>query len=254
MKTKDSGAGVAPWGNKVPEATLAFWLIKMMSTTVGETAADFLNADLGFGLAGTSAVVGVLFFVALFVQMSARSYHPVRYWTTVLLISVFGTLITDNLTDVLGVPLAWSTSAFLVLLLAVFSVWYAREKTLSIHHVDTPAREGFYWLAILATFALGTAAGDWFSEGLQLGYGASAILFGTAIAAVAFIYYVLDSPPVLCFWIAYVLTRPLGASIGDGMAQARDAGGLGLGTTVTSVIFLAVIVLFVAGSAIRHRR
>ncbi len=241
------------WTNKVPQVTLVFWLIKMMSTTVGETAADFLNADLGFGLAGTSLVVGVLLLAALYFQMRATAHQPLRYWAAVLFISVFGTLITDNLTDVLAVPLAWSTAAFLLLLLAVFALWFAREHTLSIHHVDTPAREAFYWLAILATFALGTAAGDWFAEGLHLGYWPSAAIFGTAIGVVALAYYALKASPVWCFWIAYVLTRPLGASIGDGLAQAREDGGLGLGTTLTSVIFLVMIVALVAALSRRGR-
>ncbi|WP_075259726.1 COG4705 family protein [Herbaspirillum camelliae] len=230
------------WSNKVPEATLVFWLIKMMSTTVGETAADFLNADLGFGLGGTSIVVGILFAVALYFQMSSRSYSPIRYWITVLFISVFGTLITDNLTDVLGVPLAWSTVGFSALLLTVFGIWFARERTLSIHHVDSPTRECFYWLAILATFALGTAAGDWFSEGLQLGYGVSAAIFGAAIALVALLHYRFNLSAVVSFWIAYILTRPLGASVGDGLAQEKGNGGLGFGTTGTSVIFMLMII------------
>lgn len=233
------------WTNKVPAATLVFWLIKMMSTTVGETAADFLNADLGFGLGGTSIVVGFLFAVALFYQMSSRSYSPFRYWTTVLFISVFGTLITDNLTDVLGLPLAWSTLGFSILLLAVFALWFTRERTLSIDHVNSPARESYYWLAILATFALGTAAGDWFSEGLQLGYGVSAAIFGAAIALVALLHYQFKLPAVPSFWIAYILTRPLGASVGDGLAQAKGDGGLGLGTTGTSVMFIVMIIGFV---------
>lgn len=242
------------WLNKVPEVTLAFWLVKMMSTTVGETAADFLNVNLNFGLTGTSIVVGLLFAIALFWQMRARRYVPARYWLTVVLISVFGTLITDNLTDHFGVPLAVSTGLFSLALIATFAVWYAKEKTLSIHAVDTVGREAFYWTAILATFALGTAAGDWVAEGLNLGYAHAAWLFGGMIAATALAYYVFKANAVACFWIAYVLTRPLGAAFGDLLSQPADNGGLGLGTTGTSIVFLTAILLLVFAMARASRR
>lgn len=238
-------ASLRPLLNKVPEVTLSFWLIKMMSTTVGETAADFLNADLGLGLTGTSVVTGALLAIVLAFQLRARRYVPVRYWTTVVLVSVFGTLITDNLSDNLGVPLAVSTGAFTLALLGVFAVWHARERTLSIHHIDTRSREIWYWLAILATFALGTAAGDWFAEGLRLGYAHSALTFGGAIAAIAFARYALRADAVVCFWLAYVLTRPLGASLGDLLSQQPASGGLGMGATRTSLLFAAAIVTLV---------
>lgn len=234
------------WLNKVPEATLLFWLIKMMSTTVGETAADYLNFDLGFGLVGTSAAMAALLAVSLFFQLRARRYVPALYWLAVVFISVFGTLVTDNLSDNLGVPLAASTIAFSLALIATFAVWYARERTLSIHAVDSLPRELFYWTAILFTFALGTAAGDWAAEGLSLGYAHSAWIFGGAIAAVALAYYLFKANAVACFWIAYVLTRPFGASCGDLLSQPVSNGGLGLGTTGTSALFLAAIVALVA--------
>lgn len=234
-----------PLLNKVPEVTLSFWLIKMMSTTVGETAADFLNADLGFGLRGTSVVTGALLAVVLALQLRARRHVPALYWSTVVLVSVFGTLITDNLSDNLGVPLAASTGAFTLALLGVFAVWFARERTLSIHHIDTRARELYYWAAILATFALGTAAGDWFAEGLRLGYAHAALTFGAAIVAIALARHVFRANAVLCFWLAYVLTRPLGASLGDLLAQEPSGGGLGLGATRTSLLFAVAIVTLV---------
>ncbi len=234
-----------PLLNKVPEVTLSFWLIKMMSTTVGETAADFLNADLGFGLRGTSVVTGALLAVVLALQLRARRHVPALYWSTVVLVSVFGTLITDNLSDNLGVPLAASTGAFTLALLGVFAIWFARERTLSIHHIDTRARELYYWAAILATFALGTAAGDWFAEGLRLGYAHAALTFGAAIAAIALARHVFRANAVLCFWLAYVLTRPLGASLGDLLAQEPSGGGLGLGATRTSLLFAVAIVTLV---------
>ncbi|MBI1205430.1 MAG: hypothetical protein GC182_23245 [Rhodopseudomonas sp.] len=234
------------WLNKVPEVTLIFWLVKMMSTTVGETAADYLNADLHFGLTATSIVTGVLLAGALALQLRASRYIPSLYWLVVLLVSVFGTLITDNLTDKLDVPLALSTGVFGLALLATFAIWYARERTLSIQSIDTPTRETFYWIAILFTFALGTAAGDWIAESLGLGFAFSALLFGGLIAATAFARFALRADSVICFWVAYVLTRPLGASCGDLLSQSTDNGGLGLGTTGTSALFLAVIVGLVA--------
>lgn len=235
------GSTAPHWLNKVPEVTVIFWIIKMMSTTVGETAADFLNADLHFGLTGTSLVTGVLLAVALYFQVRARRYVPSLYWTAVLFISVFGTLVTDNLSDNFGVSLALSTGLFSAALIATFIVWYAQERTLSIQAIDTVKRELFYWTAILFTFALGTAAGDWVAESLGLGYAVSALLFGGLIAATAFAHYALRANTVSCFWIAYVLTRPLGASCGDLLSQSTDNGGLGLGATGTSALFLVTI-------------
>ncbi len=230
------------WRNKVPEITLLFWIIKMMSTTVGETAADFLNADLHFGLIGTSNVMGVLLIISLFFQIRAKSYSPPLYWISVVFISVFGTLITDNLSDNLGVPLAGSTCAFATALIATFAIWYAEEKTLSIHSIDSVKRELFYWTAILFTFALGTAAGDWAAEGLNIGYTNAALLFGGLIAATAISYYAFEINAVACFWIAYVLTRPFGASCGDLLSQPISNGGMGMGTVSTSILFLATII------------
>ncbi|RZU66724.1 putative membrane-anchored protein [Microterricola gilva] len=239
--------------SKVPQVTLAFWVIKVFSTTVGETAADYLNSELGLGLAMTSLVVGALFLISLAVQFATRRYSPSAYWSTVVLISVVGTLITDNLTDVAGVPLLASTLAFSALLAATFTAWYSSEKTLSIHSIVTPRREAFYWLAILFTFALGTAVGDLLGEALGLGYLVSAVLFAVAIAVVAVAFFAFKANAVLCFWIAYVLTRPLGASLGDLASQAPSDGGMGLGTTVTSAIFLVVIVALVGYLTVKIR-
>lgn len=240
--------------NKVPEVTALFWIIKMMSTTVGETAADFLNTDLHFGLTVTSVVMGVLLALALFFQIRAKRFVPSLYWTSVVFISVFGTLLTDNLSDHLGVPLAVSTGVFGVALITTFAVWYAKEKTLSIHAVDSVKRELFYWVAILFTFALGTAAGDWVAEGLRLGYAHSALVFGGLIAATALAHYAFKANAVACFWIAYVLTRPLGASCGDLLSQPATNGGLGLGTIGTSTLFLVTIMGLVAYLSAAQKR
>jgi uncharacterized membrane-anchored protein len=232
--------------SKVPEVTVYFWLIKVLGTTVGETAADFLNDTLGFGLTYTTVVVGLLLVAALVLQFRARRYVPALYWLVVVLISVAGTLITDNLTDALGVPLEVTTIVFAVALAVTFTAWYASERTLSIHSITSTRREAWYWLAILFTFALGTAAGDLVAESFNLGYGVSALLFGAAIAVVAVAHYGFKLGAVLSFWIAYILTRPLGASLGDLLSQSRDDGGLGLGTTATSAIFVIAIVALVS--------
>ncbi|MFJ2344103.1 COG4705 family protein [Streptomyces antimycoticus] len=227
--------------NKVPEVTVYFWVIKVLCTTVGETAADLLSEKAGLGLTGVSALMSALLAVVLVVQFRTQSYRAGVYWPVVALISVVGTLISDNLTDNLGVPLETSTTVFAIVLAVVFVLWYRRERTLSIHSVDSTSRESFYWLAVLFTFALGTAAGDLVSERMNLGYWLSAVLFALAIAAVAVAHFSLGLDAVWSFWIAYILTRPLGASVGDYLSQPTGDGGLGLGTVVTSVLFLAVI-------------
>jgi uncharacterized membrane-anchored protein len=239
--------------NKVPEVTLYFWIIKVMCTTVGETAADNLNTNLNLGLTNTTYVMGALLLAVLVFQFRARKYIPGVYWLAVVLISVVGTLITDNLTDNFGVPLETTTIIFSIALAAIFAAWYATEKTLSIHSIFTTRREGFYWLAILFTFALGTAAGDLAAERLQLGYWPSAVMFGALIAIVAVAHYRFKLNAVLAFWVAYILTRPLGASIGDYLSQARADGGLGLGTTGTSALFLVTILGVVVFLTITRR-
>jgi uncharacterized membrane-anchored protein len=231
--------------NKVPEITLYFWIIKILCTTVGETASDYLATNLNIGLTNTTFITGSVLLAVLFVQFRTRRYVPAIYWLAVVLISVVGTQITDYLVDNLGVTLPTTTVVFSVVLAAVFIAWYASERTLSIHTIYTTRREGFYWLAILFTFALGTAAGDLTAERLNLGYWVSALIFAALIAAVTLAHFRFQLNAVLAFWIAYILTRPLGASLGDYLSQPRADGGLGLGTTVTSVIFLSAILAVV---------
>jgi uncharacterized membrane-anchored protein len=240
--------------NKVPEVVFVFWVIKIMCTTVGESAADYVNDTLGFGLTNTTYVAGGLLAILLAVQFRLRRYVPVVYWSAVVVISVFGTLITDNLTDGHNVPLTVTTPIFALILAVVFGVWYGFERTLSIHTIITTRREAFYWLAILFTFALGTAAGDLVAEKADLGYGVSILIFGAVIAVIAFAHYGLKVNAVLTFWLAYIMTRPLGASIGDFLSQKDPKyGGLGLGTTVTSYMFLGCILALVLYLTITRR-
>jgi uncharacterized membrane-anchored protein len=231
--------------NKVPQVALGFWIIKILSTTVGETGADFLAVNVGLGTAITGGAMATLLAIALAAQVRARRYVPWLYWLTVVLVSVVGTQITDMLTDRLGVSLYVSTTVFSVLLIAVFAVWYRIERTLSIQAIDTRRRELFYWAAILCTFALGTAAGDLATEALGLGFQLGIVVFGALIALAALAYW-LGANKVFAFWIAYILTRPLGAALGDFLSQSQTYGGLGLGAMLTSVVFLAVIVVLVA--------
>jgi uncharacterized membrane-anchored protein len=226
--------------NKVPEVTVFFWIIKILCTTVGESLADYINETLGFGLTNTTIVFTVALVAVLVVQFRLNRYVPGPYWLAVVLISVVGTLLTDNLTDARGVPLWVSSTVFAVLLAGVFAAWYARERTLSIHSINTTPRESWYWLVVLVTFALGTAVGDWTLELTGWSPGASILLPAGLIAAVL-VGWRLGMGPVLSFWLAYILTRPLGANIGDYFSADKSEGGLGLGTLVTSVLFLGTI-------------
>jgi len=231
--------------NKVPLVTAFFWIIKIMATTVGETAADYLNFNLKLGLELTSAVMAVLLLVFLFLQFRAKKYIPWLYWINVLLISVAGTLITDNLVDNVGVTLPVTTTIFSVFLGLTFFFWFRSEGTLSIHTINNTKRELFYWLAILFTFALGTSAGDLVAEGFSLGYSVSMLIFSGLIATITFAYYKLGLGEILSFWIIYILTRPLGASFADLVAQSNADGGLGLGMENTSLVFIIIILILV---------
>ena len=226
--------------NKVPEVTVYFWIIKILCTTVGESFADYINSTLGFGLTNTTLVFSAALVIVLVAQFRAREYVPAIYWLAVVLISVVGTLLTDILTDSQGVQLWISSTIFAVLLAAVFGVWYGRERTLSIHSIVTTPREAFYWLTVLVTFALGTAAGDWTLELTGWGPGKS-VLLPAGLIALVFLAWKLGAGPVLSFWLAYILTRPLGANIGDYLSSPSGDGGLGLGTLVTSLLFLGAI-------------
>jgi len=237
------------WLNKVPEVALSFWIIKILSTTVGETGADYLAVNAGLGQGMTRVVMAAFLAVALFLQLRTRRYTPWIYWLTVVLVSIAGTLITDLLTDGLGVSLYSSTAAFAAALATIFFVWYRVERTLSIHDVVTRRRELFYWAAILCTFALGTAAGDLATEALGLGFAWGTVAFG-ALIGVTYAAWRIGANAVLSFWIAYILTRPFGAALGDLLTQARTYGGLGIGAMWTSVLFLWVIVVLVGAEQI----
>jgi len=239
--------------NRVPLVTPDFWLIKLMAVTVGETAADYLALNLGWGLPLTSLVMSVILVAALWMQFAQRRYVPIWYWLAVVLVSIVGTLLTDNLVDNLAVPLEVTTAVCAALLAATFFLWFRSEKTLSIHTIVTTRRESFYWVAILLTFALGTAAGDLVAEKLDVGYLATALIFAVVIGAIAVAYIAFRLNAVLAFWLAYILTRPMGASFGDLLSQPVEYGGLGLGTVLTSLIFLGIIAATIVYMTVTHR-
>jgi len=245
---QDSVNQVRSSPSKVPEVTLTFWVIKILATTVGEIAADFLNTSLGIGLPKTSLIMLALFAGALTYQLLLKKYVASAYWLVIVFISVVGTLITDNLTDGLGVSLIGSSIAFLVALILVFVGWQRQEGTISIHSITNLPREIFYWLAVLFTFALGTATGDLFAEKFELGYLNSGLIFLGAIGIIALLYRIGTIKENIAFWLAYILTRPLGASFGDLLSQAKGEGGLGLGTTTTTIAFVVAIAIAVSMS------
>jgi uncharacterized membrane-anchored protein len=244
-RASETGSRLGPMLNKVPEVTLYFWVIKILATTVGETFADYLNSTIGIGLTGTTLIMAGFLIVSLVFQFHLRLYVPFVYWLSVVLISVVGTLFSDNLVDNYGVGLPTTTIGFAIMLAIVFAFWYRSEGTLSIHSIVTTRREAYYWLTVLFTFALGTSAGDLTAERLSVGYWQSVVLFGALIAATYIAHLRFGADAILTFWIAYILTRPLGASIGDYLSQPTADGGRGLGTTVTSVVFLATILAVV---------
>ncbi len=240
---------------RVPEVTLVFWIIKTLSTTVGETGADFLAFDLNWGMPLTTVVMTSILVVLLYLQFSKlKRYVPANYWSLVVLMSVVGTLITDILVDLAGVSLVTLSIVFTAMMLAGFYLWYREEGTLSIHSIDTGRREAWYWVVILLAFALGTGVGDLISEHFALGYDKALLLFSGLIATVAVAHYVFKLNAVTAFWFAYVLTRPLGASLGDFMIQAPVDGGLGINMMTINIAFLAAIVSLVGYELFRIRQ
>jgi len=231
--------------NKVPELTLFFWIIKVLGTTVGETAADFLAFNLHMGLTNTSFLMGALLLIFLVLQIKGKQYIPTIYWTTVVLISIVGTLITDDLVENFGVSLQTTTIMFSLLLIFTFIFWKISEKSLSVHSIFTRKRELFYWTAILFTFALGTAAGDLISEQMHFGYLLSLILFSSVIIVIMIAYNLFKLDAVFSFWGAYILTRPLGASLGDLLTQPIKYHGLGFSSLFISLVFFIAIISLV---------
>ena len=226
---------------KVPEVFLVFWIIKLLTTGIGETASDFLGT-WSIPVAGVVGVGG--FFASLRWQTRATTYHPVRYWVTVLFVAVFGTMIADGPHVALGTPYYVDSSIYFVLLCGLLWWWKTSEGTLDIHSITTARRERFYWGTVLMTFGLGTALGDTTAQNMHLGYGWSTVLFG-ALILVPLVAWRMGASAVLCFWASYSLTRPLGASVADGLAVSHTSVPSGLGLT-TGLVTLVGLIGFVA--------
>ena len=233
---------------RVPQIIALFWVIKGLSTALGESASDYLVHALSPVIAVALGFVG--FLVALGIQFSRRRYVAWAYWLAVVMVGVFGTMAADVLHVGFGVPYVVSATLYAVVLAAVFILWYRTEHTLSIHSIDTPRREAFYWAAVVATFAMGTAVGDFAAVTLGLGYFTSMLLFAVIILVPAAGYRWLHWNPILAFWFAYVITRPLGASFADWMGKPKAAGGLGFGNGPVSIVLAVVIAGLVAYLAV----
>ncbi len=254
-----SGSRRATWNSrvqeamtKVPEATFFFWLTKILTTGMGETASDYLAHQFDPMIA--VAVTGIVLAIALAMQLSMRRYVAWIYWFAVVMVSVFGTMAADILHIGLGIPYLTSTLFFLTLLALIFLVWYISEKTLSIHSINTRRREMFYWATVLTTFALGTAAGDMTATTMRLGYFVSGVMFGVLMLIPAFAYWKFRLNSIVAFWFAYILTRPLGASFADWMGVAQSRGGLGLGTGSVSLVLLVIIFCLVGYLTVSRKK
>jgi uncharacterized membrane-anchored protein len=228
---------------KVPEITIVFWVLKLLTTGMGEVMSDFAgHVSTTYG----AVVITAGFAVAMWLQLRQSHYRAPYYWSAVAAVAVFGTMVADGIHADVGVPYAVSTLAFAAITGTIFAVWYRSEGTLSIHSIDTRRRELFYWAAVLGTFALGTAAGDFTAASLNLGFLNSILLFGAVIAVPAIGWWRFDMNPILAFWFAYVITRPLGASFADWFSKPPSITGLGLGDGFVSLLALLVFVPLVA--------
>ena len=243
-----------PEGRKVPEIGILFWTIKVLTTAMGEVTSDYLVRT--FNPVIVVPLAGLGLGAALVLQFAAHRYVPWTYWLAVVMVAIFGTMAADVLHIELGIPYIISTALFAIVLAVIFGAWYASERTLSIHSIDTHRRELFYWAAVLATFALGTATGDMTASTLGLGYFDSGILFAMLFTLPALAYGLGSVDAILAFWVAYILTRPLGASFADWGGRSRSLSGLGLGTGSVSLGLTIVIVILVGYLTVagRHQR
>jgi uncharacterized membrane-anchored protein len=236
---------------KVPEITVYFWIIKLLTTGMGEAASDYLTHRFDPVLAVALGGAGLA--MALVLQFAVPRYIAAVYWFAAAMVAVFGTMAADVVHVEFGVPYLVSTAFFGVVLALIFIVWYAFEKTLSIHSITTRRRELFYWATVMATFALGTAAGDMTANTLHLGYFASGILFAVIITVPVLGYFVFHLNEILAFWFAYIVTRPLGASFADWLGKTHDAGGVGLGDGKITLVLLGMIICFVGYLTVTHQ-
>ena len=240
--------------NKLPEITLAFWVMKICATTLGETAGDLLSMTLNVGYAMSSLILIGLFLASLAGQLRTERYHPALYWTVILTTSTAGTTMSDFMDRTLGLGYATGSALLVTLLLAVLAVWRMSEKSLSVDHIQSRRGELFYWAAILVSNTLGTALGDYLADDSGLGFAGSALLIGSLIACVALAYYQTRISRVALFWLAFVLTRPFGATLGDWLTKSTAQGGLDLGTVGASLVLGGILVALVVMALRTQRR
>ncbi len=238
-----------PLAVKVPEITLIFWVLKLLTTGMGEAMSDFMGQH-SVPIAGAVGILGLA--IALWLQFRTPEYRAPVYWLAVMMVAVFGTMAADGIHDGASIPYSVTTPAFAAVVAATFWLWYRSEGTLSIHSINTRRREAFYWTAVLGTFALGTAAGDLTAYSLNLGFWTSAVLFAVIFALPAIAWWRLNLNPIVAFWAAYVVTRPLGASFADGFSKHTN-GGLGLGDGTVSAIALVVFIALVTYVSVTKR-
>jgi uncharacterized membrane-anchored protein len=231
--------------SKLPQITLFFWIMKICATTLGETAGDLLSMTLNVGYAISSMILIAIFLVTLVTQLASKAYNPVLYWTVILSTSTAGTTMSDYMDRTLGLGYAKGSMLLVCLLVLVLAIWRITEKTLAVTDVKSLRAESFYWLAILLSNTLGTALGDFLADDSGLGFAGGAVLISGAIAAVVLAKFYTQISPILLFWIAFILTRPLGATVGDLLTKPMDKGGLGFGTIGSSIVLLSILVCLV---------
>ena len=232
--------------SKVPEVTLGFWIIKILATTLGETGGDALSMSAGLGYLASTAIFAALFLAAVSVQMATKGFHPIVYWVTIIATTTVGTTLADFADRSLGIGYAGGSAILLTLLLASLWTWWRTLGSVDIATVRTPAAEAFYWLTIMFSQTLGTALGDWFADSAGFGYAGSAVVFGTCLALLAAAYFWTRISHVALFWAAFILTRPLGAVVGDLLDKSHEEGGLELSRYVATAVLLILMAICIA--------
>jgi uncharacterized membrane-anchored protein len=240
--------------NKLPEITLAFWVMKICATTLGETAGDLLSMTLNVGYAISSLILISVFLITLITQLKAKTYNPMLYWIVILSTSTAGTTMSDFMDRTLGLGYATGSALLITILLVTLAVWRWSEGSLSVNHVRTFKGELFYWIAILFSNTLGTALGDYLADDSGLGFAGGALLIGSTIAVVVLLHFYTRISSVLLFWLAFVLTRPFGATLGDVLTKPHEKGGLDFGTIGSSAVLAAILLLLVVAATVHKNR
>ena len=240
--------------NKLPQITLAFWVMKICATTLGETAGDLLSMTLNVGYAMSSLILISVFVMTLITQLMARTYKPLLYWLVILSTSTAGTTMSDFMDRTLGLGYAPGSTILIAILLAIFVAWRLSGDSLNVSKVQTFRGEMFYWMAILFSNTLGTALGDYLADDSGLGFAGGALLIGSTIAAVVLLKYFTKISPVLLFWVAFVLTRPFGATLGDLMTKPHEKGGLDFGTIGSSAVLAGILLVMIVGASYAQKR